>query len=415
MPNSVETRQVRLTNATSALGGPLDYSIIPTVFEPGATPKPAGIASQGGPDAFGYTWIDSHEPNGPEFEWIDIRAIGVEHPELYGDERMSVPIPLGFDFPFYGAEYSSAYACSDGWISLVPSNPYYNNPSLPSNALNVPRAVIAPFWDDLNCGDTFNPYPSPPRVYAHTDGNRCVISFVDLHHYGEDWSYEPQYTFQVILYPGGKIVMQYLEMRAPLNKATIGIQDETRTRGLQVAYNVNFVQSVMAIEIRRTPDWLAVTPSVGTVGPGQFVDLDVTFNSASLAPGEYLGRLRIESNDPSAARLDYPVTLQVVSDPTDVAAAQPTQFALVLANGNPVRGNVQLRLAVPRREMLDVRVFDVRGAQVRRMLYQPRDPGYHPLTWDGRDDRGVRVAGGVYFVRLRAAALDRTVRVVLVR
>jgi len=64
---------------------------------------------------------------------------------------------------------------------------------------------------------------------------------------------------------------------------------------------------------------------------------------------------------------------------------------------------------------VDLAVYDVRGRKVRSLVSRPEAAGLREVRWDGRDDRGQRVASGVYFVRLRAEAEVRLGRVVLAR
>ena len=66
-------------------------------------------------------------------------------------------------------------------------------------------------------------------------------------------------------------------------------------------------------------------------------------------------------------------------------------------------------------EPVTVEIFDVAGRRVRRVISGRRDAGLHRERWNGRDDAGRDVASGVYFVRLRAAGVNRIGRVTLVR
>jgi hypothetical protein len=69
--------------------------------------------TSGGPDTFGYRYLDSNDPLGPEYEWIEISETGTSSimygvPTFSGDDNFSEALPLGFSFPFYGVDYNTA-------------------------------------------------------------------------------------------------------------------------------------------------------------------------------------------------------------------------------------------------------------------------------------------------------------------
>jgi hypothetical protein len=86
---------------------------------------------------------------------------------------------------------------------------------------------------------------------------------------------------------------------------------------------------------------------------------------------------------------------------------------VIVASPNPARGSVALRFDLPLTEITSVRVLDVTGRSVRNLV-AARAPGVE-VTWDGRDDHGLRVAAGTYFLRLEWLGGTATSRVVLIR
>ncbi len=55
------------------------------------------VLGAGGPDDFGYVWIDSDEPGGPNFSYTDISTTGSP---IYGlsDDNVVGPYNIGFEF-----------------------------------------------------------------------------------------------------------------------------------------------------------------------------------------------------------------------------------------------------------------------------------------------------------------------------
>ncbi len=63
--------------------------------------------------------------------------------------------------------------------------------------------------------------------------------------------------------------------------------------------------------------------------------------------------------------------------------------------------------------MVVVEVFNVQGRKVRTLVNGEVPAGTHPISWDGSDDSGRRVPGGVYFTRMIAAGIDQTRKVLV--
>jgi flagellar hook assembly protein FlgD len=64
---------------------------------------------------------------------------------------------------------------------------------------------------------------------------------------------------------------------------------------------------------------------------------------------------------------------------------------------------------------VEIAVFDVAGRRVRNLVSGVQGPGHYTASWDGRSDRGDRVAQGVYFLIASVGDQKQLVRVAHLR
>jgi len=64
---------------------------------------------------------------------------------------------------------------------------------------------------------------------------------------------------------------------------------------------------------------------------------------------------------------------------------------------------------------VELSVYDVGGRLVRSLADGPWAAGRHVAAWDGRNEKGRRVAGGVYLMRLEVGGVSATAPVTLIR
>ncbi len=163
------------------------------------------LARTGGPDAYGYTFIDSDEAAGPSYSMIDISGTGTL--AIQCDDCNNGPYDFNFDFPFYGNEYSQFWIASNGGITFINQYLSTGNAFLPQN--DSENNLIAVLWDDIDTGNNVGQgiYYQYFANCPHPDfsGPCMVVMWSNAQH----WPSSAEFDFEVILFPNGNILMQY--------------------------------------------------------------------------------------------------------------------------------------------------------------------------------------------------------------
>ena len=87
----------------------------------------------------------------------------------------------------------------------------------------------------------------------------------------------------------------------------------------------------------------------------------------------------------------------------------------VSAYPNPFNPRTTVRYDVPSAGRVRVVVYDAGGARVATLVDAATPAGAHSAVWEGRDDRGVPVGSGIYFVRVEANGNVKTRKIALVK
>ena len=237
-----------------------------------AVAESGGGKSSGGPDSFGYEWIDQDEPGGPTSKFIDIEQSGtmLDFRDNQGDPNQDG----GFDvadlvkpFSFYGVSLTQIDVATNGYISTKLNDngrDWTNDCPIPAPPSGGGGARIYPFHDDLVARhDAFIKFfkNSPVTNIAGLKEPCTIVMWNDARRF------EPRvdsFDFEVILFhKSGEIRYQYRDLYSGAgNEQTIGIQNGNASTGLNYACNTaDSVTDDSAISIVDT------NPAIAVVAP----------------------------------------------------------------------------------------------------------------------------------------------------
>jgi hypothetical protein len=312
MDYEIETEEWGKVDATYA-GQPASYpkSLYPAKFSDAEQEKDKrdfnhGISptkGMGGPDLFGYRWIDSDEPGGPTYNWVEINTTGTLVEPT--DDGNVGPFDIGFTFEFYGVEFTQFRIAANGFVSFTSTSGTLSNTYIPYSG--EPNNLLALMWDDLRPASG----GGEGNIYYEYDGlNRLIIEYDGVIRYGTSY----HYTMQIILQSNGQIFYQYKTMEGDrTDESTIGIENAAGDDGLEVVYNAYYVHDNMAIRFSAAPAWLVFDPESGSVPVGEEDTIDVTFDATGILGGEFYGAFIITGNDPDNPADTVPAHMTILS------------------------------------------------------------------------------------------------------
>jgi hypothetical protein len=176
---------------------------------------------------------------------------------------------------------------------------------------------------------------------------------------------------------------------------------------------------------------------------GEFdTTIHVTIYPDTSQPGTEILNLHVASiGDPSLRDSInvYGVVASMIEEDTKMSKSMSH---ILKAYPNPFRNHLVIHYAlctkhyaqkddkVPSPYLLvpTIRIYDVTGRLVKKFSLSTLDPATHPprnladgglrpafLSWDGRDEKGVRVPQGIYFVKLECSNINRYEKLIRVK
>lgn len=141
------------------------------------------------------------------------------------------------------------------------------------------------------------------------------------------------------------------------------------------------------------------------------------------------GDLRLDTDSPclSGNHPDGPGTCGLIgshgigcgaADVGETAVLQGEGVYLAPITPNPFTSASKIRYVIPDgigTVHLQLMIYDAAGRLVRTLVHSSSSGGSHSVLWDGTNDTGMKVRGGVYFYQLKANGETKTRRMILVR
>ena len=119
------------------------------------------------------------------------------------------------------------------------------------------------------------------------------------------------------------------------------------------------------------------------------------------------------SGDPATETKDGKLT---VVFPTHIGnLTDPGEIFMLENYPNPFNPETSIQFVVPNPEFVTIQIFNTRAQLVRQIVHQFFTPGRYTVRWDGRNEAGNMVIGGLYLCKMQVENFVATTKMMLIK
>jgi len=81
----------------------------------------------------------------------------------------------------------------------------------------------------------------------------------------------------------------------------------------------------------------------------------------------------------------------------------PKEMTLFQNYPNPFNPSTQIRFFLPEKSDVSLKIYNILGEEVKTLIQNQQDAGFHQVLWDGKNNLGATAASGIYIYTLRTS------------
>jgi len=132
---------------------------------------------------------------------------------------------------------------------------------------------------------------------------------------------------------------------------------------------------------------------------------EYSYTDKQLQPGTYTYRLK---------QMDFNGKFEY-SQLVEVNVVQGLSYSLIQNYPNPFNPVTAIKYTIAQNGKVSVKVFSISGTEIATLVNQDMSAGSYEVKWNGKDNAGITVTSGVYFIRLSSGSFVETKKMMFLK